>query len=156
MSPVPLPATLPRRLAAATYDALLLLALWVIVTLFDVIARDALHLPAHPRLLQVLLFLVGLGFFGWFWTHGGQTLGMRAWRLRVRRGDGGPLRWPIAALRYACAWVSWGAAALGILWSLGDPRRRCFHDIVSGTEVILIPKPVSASATTAPGQNPTS
>ncbi|OGI41569.1 MAG: hypothetical protein A2150_00620 [Candidatus Muproteobacteria bacterium RBG_16_64_11] len=41
----------------------------------------------------------GFLFYGWFWTRGGQTLGMRAWRLRLTRADGGPVTWRRAALR---------------------------------------------------------
>ena len=150
---VPVPAALPRRLIASFYDALLLLALWMITALADAIVRRIAGLPPNVNMLRLCLFLVGLFFFGWFWTHGGQTLGMRAWRLQVRRSDGGPLRWPIALLRYGCAYLSWALAAIGILWSLVDGRRRCIHDIVSGTEVVLLPKNISSSvpAATVPG-----
>ncbi|HVT34639.1 MAG TPA: RDD family protein, partial [Nevskiaceae bacterium] len=148
---IPLPAALPRRLIAALYDALLLLALWMITALADAIVRRISALPPNINALRLCLFLVGLAFFGWFWTHGGQTLGMRAWRLQVRRDDGAPLRWPVAAVRYAAAYLSWALAGIGILWSLVDARRRCLHDIVSGTEVVLLPKAASTHAG-EPGQ----
>lgn len=134
-----IPAPVWRRLAAALYDALLLLALWMATVLADVILRDLFGLSRNTQVLQILLFLVGLGFFGWFWIHGGQTLGMRAWRLQVRRHDGTPLRWPVAAVRYTCGFVSWGCLGLGIWWCLIDHRRRAWHDLAAGTEVVVLP-----------------
>lgn len=168
-----LPAPIWRRIAASVYDALLLLALWMVAALIDTVVRDALGLPRTRLAFQVMLFLLGMGFFGWFWTHGGQTLGMRVWRLRVRRVDGADLRWPIACLRYALMLVTWFAlllpgllrmpsaagyahastlSAICLAWVLCallmmalDPRRRAPCDWVARTEVIVEPRDDSAS-----------
>lgn len=170
MTALTLPAPLWRRLIAATYDALLLLALWMIAALAEVMIRDQLlGLPRYPPALMAGYFLIGLAFFGWFWTHGGQTLGMRAWRLRARRPDGQPLRWPTAASRYAVMLLCWGVALAPLalaspmiaaahpqarLYCAGaiallvgalllfqlDPQRRAPQDWLSGTEVVVEPK----------------
>jgi len=140
MAEIVTPAPLSRRLIAALYDGLLLIALWFLAAAIDAGVRQAAHLPYDVRLFRAYLFLVGLAFFGWFWTHGGQTLGMRAWRLRVRRIDGSPLHWPAACTRYAMAWLAWLPFGLGVLWCAVDPQRRAWHDRLSGTEVILLPK----------------
>lgn len=132
------PAPLWRRLVAAVYDGLLLIALWMVAAMLDVLARGLLDLPQQRLGFQLLLFLVGLAFFGWFWTHGGQTLGMRAWRLQLRRDDGSALRWPTAAVRYGLAYLSWISVA-GMLWCLVDARRRALHDVLTGTEVVELP-----------------
>jgi uncharacterized RDD family membrane protein YckC len=136
----PLYAPLWRRLAAVAYDALLLLALFVGVLFAEVLVRDALGLPPSYALLRALLLLVIIGFYGWFWTHGGQTLGMRAWRLQLRRTDGRPLRWPDVLARVGVGCLSWGLGGLGMLWCLVDPRRRAWHDIATGTETIVLQK----------------
>ncbi|TXH05059.1 MAG: RDD family protein [Nevskiaceae bacterium] len=140
MTPDAIPAPLWRRLAAAVYDALLLLGLWLSSTF---IAWIVAHLFGHdvlpPTFMRAYLFVITFGFFGWFWTHGGQTLGMRAWRLQLRRTDGTALNWPIAMLRFAAAIPAW-LFLLGILWSLLDHRRRCWHDLAAGTEVLQMPK----------------
>lgn len=135
------PAPLWRRLVAATYDILLLLGLvlagtftaWVISHLFG--AEGALP----PAFMRAYLFVITFGFYGWFWTHGGQTLGMRAWRIQVRGVDGNALNWASAMLRFAVAGLSWGLAGLGMLWCLIDRRKRSWHDIAAGTEVVSIP-----------------
>lgn len=140
MNPAILPAPLWRRLAAAAYDLLLVAAILMAVGVIDLLLRAAIGAGYYPRALGAALFLAVFGYFGLCWTRGGQTLGARAWRLQVRRRDGGALTWPIAALRYALAWPAWLLLGLGLLWCLLDPRRRAWHDLGSGTEVVLLPK----------------
>lgn len=145
MTDLMIPAPLWRRLAAALYDALLLAAIWLVAALLDAVLRGLADLPYDARLLRGTLFLTGFLFFGWFWTHGGQTLGMRAWRLQLRREDGDPLRWPQAGLRYALAWLAWLPLGAGLLWCLLDRRHQAAHDRLAGTEVMLLPKAISAA-----------
>lgn len=91
-------------------------------------------------LLQFYLLGVCFVFYGWFWVHGGQTLGLRTWRLRVVRHDGTPITWRHAALRFAGAILSWAALGLGFLWIYVDPQRRAWHGHLSGTRVVLEPR----------------
>jgi uncharacterized RDD family membrane protein YckC len=135
-----LPAPLWRRLAAALYDALVLVALWMVASLAYGVARTIAEWPLDAALFRGVLFLIGLAYFGLSWTHGGQTLGMRAWRLQVRRIDGTSVHWPAALARYAFAWLAWLPLGLGVLWSAVDSRRRAWHDMGSGTELVLLPK----------------
>lgn len=108
MTETVIPAPLWRRFGAAVYDFLLVFALLVAVIVFSLPITAALHLPPDSPVFRVMLFLTGFAFFGWFWTRGGQTLGMRAWRLQVRREDGTALRLPVAAVRYAGLLLWWG------------------------------------------------
>lgn len=91
-------------------------------------------------LLQFYLLGVCFVFYGWFWVHGGQTLGLRTWRLRVVRHDSTPITWRHAALRFAGAILSWAALGLGFLWIYVDPQRRAWHGHLSGTRVVLEPR----------------
>lgn len=130
-----------RRLAAMLYDGLLLLALMVVAT-------SLITLPlGMPRgsgrvLFQIFLFeLIPLAFFTGFWTWGGQTLGMRAWRLRLVREDGQPPVWSDALKRHLAAILSWLVFGLGFLWILVDPQRLAWHDRLSHTRLVLVKKP---------------
>lgn len=163
------PAPLWRRLLAAIYDGLVLLGLWLAALLIEMIVREnLLGLPRRELWLQLYLFGTGLVFFGWFWIHGGQTLGMRAWQLQVRRLDGAALRWPICAVRYSVMLLTWmavlsptllglprfaaipaiqPAALVGALMALAagvlmliEARRRAPCDWAAGTEVVVVPK----------------
>jgi uncharacterized RDD family membrane protein YckC len=128
-----------RRLAAIFYDCWLVAALWLIGAFADLAIRRALGLGtdgAHP-LLQIYLVAAPLLFYGWFWTHGGQTLGMRAWRLKLVARDGKPADWRKSLLRFGGAVLSAAALGLGYLWILLDPERLAWHDRLSGTRLVM-------------------
>jgi len=141
MSAIVLPAPLWRRLASAAYDALLLAAIWTVVAMADLFLRGAAGLPLNVHVFRAELLLAALLFFGLSWTRGGQTLGMRAWRLQLRRADGRPVGWPTALARFAFAWLAWLPLGVGVLWCAIDARQRAWHDTLSGTEVVLLPRP---------------
>jgi uncharacterized RDD family membrane protein YckC len=124
-----------RRLGAFFYDGLLLLAFWLLATFLLVIFSGQAAITPHTGTLSRLpfwlfLLLIAWAFFGWFWTHGGQTLGMRAWKLRVRKESNGKdtsgtqatperLNWPDANRRFAAAllvWIGAGALAIPLTW----------------------------------------
>ena len=135
-----------RRGAAIFYDCFLLVALLtladalVVLPLGLVLGIDGSSVAAHP-LFRLYLLLVIIGFFCWFWLRGGQTLGMRAWRIMLVRRDGGRVRLRDALLRLAAATVSWAALGLGFLWSLLDRQGLTWHDHLSGTLLVMLKKP---------------
>lgn len=141
MNAIAIPAPLWRRLASAGYDALLLAAVWMVVAMADLFLRGAAGVPGSAHGLRAELLLAAALFFGLSWTRGGQTLGMRAWRLQLRRVDGRPVTWPTALTRFAFAWLAWLPLGLGVLWCAIDARKRAWHDALSGTEVVLLPRP---------------
>jgi uncharacterized RDD family membrane protein YckC len=134
-----------RRFGAMLYDTLLLaLAVLPIVTAVFLLFTRAPITPgesgAIERIYQATLLLVIVIFFCAFWTHGGQTVGMLAWRLRVERSDGSPLRWRDALVRLAGACVSLAALGLGYFWIWVDRDQLAWHDRWSGTRVVVLPK----------------
>jgi len=130
------PAGLFRRLAAILYDSLLLFGVLMLAAVpLLAVPAGARHTPLGHLAVQVYLVAVCYLYFGWFWTHGGQTLGMKAWRVRVRRTDGAGLDWARSLGRFAGAALSWACLGLGFAWVLVDPRRRAWHDRLSGTRL---------------------
>jgi uncharacterized RDD family membrane protein YckC len=132
-------APLARRLAAICYDALLLAAILFLFTLAVVALRGGRAVDAGTVWFGLSLVAVAFLFFGWFWTHGGQTLGMRAWRIRLIRPDARPIGWRQALLRFVAAWLAALPLGLGLWWSWLDADRRCWHDRLSGTRVVREP-----------------
>lgn len=133
------PAGFVRRLLAIVYDLILLLAvLYVAMGALLLITAGAANQPGSPWLSAYLL-LVSFIFYGWFWTKGGQTLGLRSWRLRVEEGDGRPLTWGVAMLRFSLGLLTCLPLGLGFLWMLLDSERRTLYDRLSGTRVVLLP-----------------
>lgn len=139
------PASLLRRLGAILYDSLIL---------FSIVFLGAQWFPLIPESYQALgwvkylkqLYVLALcfGFFGWFWTRpgqkAGQTLGMRAWRLRVVTEDGHSITWAQALIRFIVAIFSWLAVGVGFLISLFATDKRTWHDRASNTRLVVLPK----------------
>jgi uncharacterized RDD family membrane protein YckC len=102
----PRPPGLWLRLAAMTYEAVLLFGVVFIVGyLVLALAQWTYPLQRHQRwTLQAVLFIAIGVYFVWCWSRGGQTLAMKTWRLRVVGPDGGPISWRTAVLRYLLAW----------------------------------------------------
>ena len=149
MSDIPHPSLL-RRLMALLYDTFLVLPLVMVsvavalgiqmaITGTDESSRvDAATL--HPLLVQVLAVATVAAFYCGFWRIKGQTLGMQAWRVRLRSIDGQPVSLRQALLRCAFAIVSLAALGAGYWWCLFDRNGRYWHDTWSGTELELLPK----------------
>ena len=146
------PVSLFKRLMAILYDSLLMTALLFIIgimvaSLFTFIFNDGNAITAeHPvyRIYQfvilVILFTTAFLFLGWFWTHGGQTLGMRTWKLKLISKDGSNVSWDQAFIRCFTALVSWGAFGLGFLWVLFNKEKKTWHDMASNTILIQLKK----------------
>ena len=132
------PERLGRRLAAMVYDGLLVAALMFTFTFILIVLRAGTAVSPASWGFSASLVALNILFFGWFWTHGGQTLGMRAWKIRVERLDGSALRWRDPLVRYASAWVLLFPPGVGFFWTWLDRERRCWHDRFSATRVVLI------------------
>jgi uncharacterized RDD family membrane protein YckC len=135
-------AGLVRRLMAIIYDVFLLIALLFVATaVVMVFNKGAIERgqPLYPLYL-VYLLTISFVFFGWFWTHGGQTLGMKTWKMRLQQENGQTISWPLAFFRFIAAIISWAAAGLGFLWSLFHPARRTWHDIASRSYLVDLRK----------------
>ncbi|MGH8529546.1 MAG: RDD family protein [Nevskiales bacterium] len=128
-----------RRLAAAAYDSVLLAALFFCAAFLLIALRGGKPIPALSLWFELCLWVLGFLFCGWFWTHGGQTLGLRAWRLRVVATGSAPLNWRRSLARYLLALPSW-LSIVGIFWSLFDPQGRAWHEIVTHTGLVVISK----------------
>ena len=153
---VPVTATPPRpralvgwRLLSLFYDLWPVAALWMLVAVPFValdafIAGDVRHNIAPGSLLSQLQFLCSLAVTGGYatlsWRRGGQTLGMRPWRLKLVAASGNP-GWTALWLRYAVGLLSLLACGLGFWWAWLDRDGRTWHDRASGTRLVRVPKP---------------
>lgn len=132
------------RLLALTYDALPVLALWLLV---GAIFTLGYALSGHPPRENIAPFsalqwlewlccwLLTGGYALLSWRRGGQTLGMRPWRLRVVGIDGGPASTPALARRYLVGTLSLLLGGLGFWWAWVDRERLTWHDRFSATRM---------------------
>jgi uncharacterized RDD family membrane protein YckC len=87
-----------------------------------------------------LCWLVGGLYAVLSWHRGGQTLGMRPWRLHVTNDDGSRPGWRALWTRYAVGTLSLLAGGLGFWWAWFDRDRKTWHDRASGTVMRRRPK----------------
>lgn len=124
---------------------------------FSVILQQTHALQLRHAMQYWLFFVLG-AYFIWFWAHGGQTLPMKTWHVKVVTADGRPLSMRRAAFRYVLSWLWFVpglalAAALRaegwmmvivatvstIIWALTiyfDPQRQFLHDRMAGTRLV--------------------
>ena len=144
------PALIGWRLLALLYDLFPMLALWMLLSTAFTVGYT--YLGQHPAreniapfsALQWLLWLccwLATGVYATAsWRRGGQTLGMRPWRLQVVAAGGGPPTGPALWQRYAMATLSLLAAGLGFWWAWIDRDRLTWHDRFSGTRLARLRK----------------
>ncbi|MGB0514221.1 MAG: RDD family protein, partial [Wenzhouxiangellaceae bacterium] len=125
-----------RRLAAALYDGLLILALWMMGTLPLVIVSGA-DVPSGNWLFRAYLLALALGYLHLSWSRSGQTLGMRAWRIHVCPAQRSPRSIAASALRLGVGIVSLAALGLGFISALFRADRATWHDRASGTRLVV-------------------
>jgi uncharacterized RDD family membrane protein YckC len=132
-----------RRLGAMFYDSLLLLALLMMLS-YPYVWLTGGAKPGLAIKTAYQFYLLAICFFycAGFWVRGGQTLGLRTWRLQLVRRDGGPITWTLALKRFAAAWLSLLCFGLGFLWVIFDRDGLAWHDRLTGTRLILLPKPL--------------
>lgn len=107
-------ASLPRRFAAMFYDSLLLVAVLIAATIPVIIVTHGEATNSGNPFVGSWLFMVSFLFFAWFWTHGGQTLGMHAWKIRLQRDSERVITLWQALLRFITGLPAWVVLFLGI------------------------------------------
>lgn len=137
-----------RRLGSWVYDALIVLSLLIIggfiglgvaylllalgLTQLEE-GKDMADLLSHSLLYTAWLAAIITGFYAWFWVRAGQTIGMRAWRLRVQNKDGSNITLTQALIRMATS--AFGLGTLMVLFS-----DKSFQDIWAECEMVVLTK----------------
>jgi uncharacterized RDD family membrane protein YckC len=148
-----------RRLLALLYDLVAVLAIVMVVGLLCQLATRGELITSGTQVhiawwYQPLQGAVVAAYFLMSWLRGGQTLGMRPWRIRVTAMDGGRLTPRQALIRLIAAALPLllllGAPVIGLraaVWALAagwgvwfavaalNRRRRAVHDLAAGTEL---------------------
>lgn len=140
------------------YESMLLFGvLFISAWLFSTLLQQRHALYLRHALESWLFVILGL-YFVWFWTHGGQTLAMKTWRIRLVDQDNAPVSTLRALARFLLSWL-WFIPGLALAWALDakgwmlvgvptlniilwaalaylDPQRQFLHDRIAGTRMI--------------------
>lgn len=142
---MPIPATsskhelpgLRRRIASMAYECLLLLGVLSVSFMLPHLALGmAFNIALPGWILLSHVFIVLGAYFGWYWHHGGQTLAMQTWKIKLTTPSGAKPSLARLALRYVLAWPSLTYLGAGLLWALFDRDRQFLHDRLAGTRLV--------------------
>jgi len=120
------------RIVGGLIDVVILIVVGIVI---DIVFRGARGLSGP------IGFVVDLGYFAYFWSSRGQSIGMMPFGFKVR--DMATGQFPTmgkAALRGFVWLIELGfticlIGAVGWLWQLWDPQKQAIHDKVAGTVV---------------------
>jgi uncharacterized RDD family membrane protein YckC len=111
-------ASLWRRLAAMVYDSLLMFAVLIVIGATTLPLTNGLGISRDNIFLRLYVFGALFLFLGWFWTHGGQTLGMRAWKIRLLQKSGDVVSWQQAFFYYLVSLPGWGLVFIATFYTV--------------------------------------
>ena len=136
-----------RRCAAISYDILVACGVLIFAAALVVVPLGvifSIEIGSGNFLYQAYLSTVIFIYFAWFWVHGGQTPGMRAWRIRLIREDGNNIRWLDALIRFLWAIAAWTPCGLGFIWLLVDRNKLTWYDRLSRTRPVMLKRDSSS------------
>ena len=145
------PAGLGKRFLAIIYDLLIAFFFSLIITLIiqslligsGLVELESVQIsktetistiPADSTvnmILTSLWLLIPFLYFGYFWTKKGQTLGMKAWRVKAISNNNSDISWMQSILRFFGALFG-----LGFLWMIADKEHLPLQDRLSKTRII--------------------
>ena len=131
-----------RRFAALIYDGFLLIAVLMPYTWVVVLIHGGAVTEASGRLswwaYRAGALAIMAAYYVLNWTRSGQTLGMRAGRLRTLTDSGKRLQVGQAVVRFCWGLAAWLPFGLGVLWLYADPEHLALHDRLSRTRVVVL------------------
>lgn len=139
-------ASILKRITALVYDLLVLTAIsfcygWLVLMIKYQLLETPLPESGRAEMggaEAIVLLLLLLGFYCFFWMRGGQTLGMKAWKIRLLNTDNQPVSLKQSVVRCLTAPVCILAGGLGYIWCILDRDGRALQDRLSSTQVITV------------------
>ena len=87
-----------KRIAASIYDLFLLLGVWFTVGSLAVWINGGII--ETKWIGPLLVFISTWIFYGYFWTHGGKTLGMAVWKFEIYSIDENKINFQKVSIRF--------------------------------------------------------
>lgn len=129
------------------YESLLLLGVLSVAFMLPNLAIGLAFGITPPGPLLALHIFIAIGaYFLWYWRHGGQTLAMQTWKMRLVGSDGGRPSMARLCLRYCLAWPSVLCYGVGLAWALFDRDRQFLHDRLAGTRLTITAAPPTTAS----------
>ena len=129
-----------RRLLAIIYDLMIFLSLIMVFTLTIIILRGGREIPYSATWFTLVIIILHFYFFAWFWINGGQTLGMRAWKIKIVNKEGKPIDFSSALRRYLSSLSFLFPPGFCFIWYFIDKENIFLNDRLSKTIIIKLYK----------------
>ena len=149
MSDINLPsAPLWRRLAAMLYDLFNILGISLLLAAILIFSSSQIFNQGEPLgelpipVAASYFFIVIFFFYSTFWRRKRQTLGMKAWGLRIANElkPQHQLSMGQCMLRIGIGFFSIGLGGLGFWWAMWDKQEKTWHDHASFTRIVFDPE----------------
>ena len=139
-----------RRIAASIYDFFLLIGVWFAVGFISVwinggpfVAVEKISGRGYSETIVGFIesdligpFLVLFStwiFYGYFWTHGGKTLGMAVWKFEIYSLDNNKINLQQITIRFFFNLITFLLAGLPLIAMYLSKRNLSLSDRLSGT-----------------------
>lgn len=133
-----------RIIGSAIYDGLIVLGLLMIAGFIAVLLNYWLTgdktINEYKIVFQLYLLITVIAYFLYFWQRSGQTVGMKAWRIKLINLDDGHFTYPQLILRLLTAIPAYGCLFLGVLWQYINTQQLNWHDMASHSKIVHLPK----------------
>jgi uncharacterized RDD family membrane protein YckC len=127
-----------KHFAAFVYDLFPIVGVFFITSLVVLIIRGGNPVERYSLWFSLLLLIEFSGYYIYSWKIGGQTLGMRAWKMKIipRNNNQSTLTWTQASARFLVGILSTAFLGLGLFWKLFNPKHESWMDWVSQSKTI--------------------
>ena len=132
-----------RIIGSALYDGLILLGLLMVAGFLAVVLHKLItneDAIGQALWFQLYLLVVIAAYFIYFWQRSGQTVGMKAWRIKLINLADQPLTVGRLTVRWITAVPAYCCFLLGVLWQYWDKDQLTWHDRLSHTKLVYLPK----------------
>ena len=124
-----------RRLGAIFYDVLLVFSLILAMGLLFILLLPQANNGANSAFFFIVTMPVSFFYFAISWIKTGQTLGMKAWKIRLKpiKADNEKITLKQCLSRYFLAIISWLLLGGGFFYQWFNPQHYTLHDRYSNT-----------------------
>ena len=125
-----------KRIAATVYDLFLLLGVWFLV---GSIALGVKYLfvgevsSLNSNFGMALVILSSWIFYGYFWIHGGKTLGMAVWKFEIYSLDKSKITISKISVRYFSNIITFFLLGIPLIFMYFSKKNLSVSDLLSGT-----------------------
>ncbi len=144
-------ASLPRILGAIFYDLIIVFSIiFIAAQWFPLVPEQFQSSPVLVLFKQLYILGISFLYFAYSWQHGGQTIGMKAWRIKLLQNSSThhasaqneqyAIGWRQSSIRYSVAIISWLIVGMGFIWVVFSHHHTSWHDMASGTQLVVVPK----------------